>query len=147
MNLSLFVQRLVSMRLRLCAHPIVKVLVSVFFKGQLCGSGDDQWLPVPVPQRSNQIAVHLSDELQRYPLWTDCFAFAVVRATAEVLVSHCSDHAERSLVTLGLALRKRIEVSDLGRGEKHGGGVGTGGDTCAAADAVGSVQGRICGLH
>jgi hypothetical protein len=46
-------------------------------------AGNNQWLPVPVPERLNQIAVHLTDELDGYSLGAYSFAFAMVRATAK----------------------------------------------------------------
>jgi hypothetical protein len=59
-----------------------------------------------MPERSNEVAVQLADELYRDLFGTYRFAFAVIRATAENLVSHCGDHADRPLVALRLTLRE-----------------------------------------
>ena len=85
MRLNLFVTLLVSILLRLCADAVMKLLVRVLHRWQLHNAGNNQWLPVPVPERSNQIAVHLPDELQRYLFGTYRFTFAMVRAAAEVV--------------------------------------------------------------
>ena len=92
----------------------MKMLVRVLRRWQLHNAGDDQWLPVPVPDRSNQIAVHLPDELQRYLFGTYRFTFAMIRAAAEEFVSHRDHHAEGPLVALRLTLRKRVQVSNFG---------------------------------
>jgi len=62
---------------------------------------------------------------------------------AEALLIDSGDHAERSEVALGLALRKRSEVRDLRRREERRGGVGAGGNTGSAADTGGSVHGSV----
>jgi hypothetical protein len=63
---------------------------------------------VAAPCRSNQIAVHLSDELKGYLLGAHRFALAMIRATAEVFVHHRDHHAESPLVALGQTLRQRV---------------------------------------
>ena len=72
-----------------------------------------------MPERSNEIAVQLADELYRDLFGTYRFAFAVIRATAENLASHCGYHAERPLVALRLTLRERVQVSDFSRCKEH----------------------------
>ena len=59
-----------------------------------------------MPERSNEVAVQLADELYRNLLGTYRFAFAVIRATAEELVPHFSYRAECPFVALRLTLRE-----------------------------------------
>src|SRR5262249_21483172 len=89
----------------LCAKTLIELLVRVLRKWLLHNAGDDQWLPVPVPERSNQIAVHRTDELQRYLFGTYRLTFPMVRAAAEELVSHRHHHAEGPLIALRSTLR------------------------------------------
>jgi len=84
----------------------MKMLVSVLAGWQLHNTGNFKRLPAPVPERSNEVAVQLADELNRDLFGTYRFAFAVIRATAEKLVPHCGYHAERPLVALRLTLRE-----------------------------------------
>jgi hypothetical protein len=44
---------------------VMKLLVRVLSRWYLHHTGDDQRRPMPVPNRPNQIAIHLPDELQR----------------------------------------------------------------------------------
>ena len=105
LHLSLFLKMLVSVLLKSCTHALMKLLVRVFGRWQLHNAGNDQRFPVSVPESSNQIAVHISDELQRYPLGAYRFAFAMVRAASEEFISHRGHHAQRPLVALWLTLR------------------------------------------
>src|SRR5258706_10480954 len=98
---------------------VMKLFVSVLAGWQLHNAGNFKRLPVPVPERSNEVAVQLADELDRDLFGTYRFAFAVIRATAENLVSHCRYHAERPLVALRLTLRERVQVSDFSRCKEH----------------------------
>src|SRR5215472_17324436 len=91
----------------------------MLFQWFLHHGGDDQWLAVAAPYRAHQIAVHFTDELQRYLLGADCFTFTMVRATAEPFIGHCDHHAESPLVALGLTLRQRIQMGKLRRSEEH----------------------------
>jgi len=84
-------------------------LVDILVEWVLHNAEDKQWFPVAAPCRSNQITVHLSDELERYLLGAHRFTLAMIRATAEEFVGHRDHHAESPLVTLG----KRVEVSDF----------------------------------
>ena len=97
------------------------LLVGILVKWVLNHAGDHQWFPVPMPDCSHQIAVHLADELEGYFLRTHHCTLAVIRATAEAFVRHRGHHAESPLVALGLTLRKRIEVGEFGGGKKHSG--------------------------
>ena len=63
---------------------------------------------------TEQIAIHLPDELQRNILRADCLAFAVVGARAKHLLFHGDHHAESPLIPLRLALRKGVEMGQLG---------------------------------
>ena len=72
-----------------------------------------------MPERSNEVAVQLADELYRDLFGTYRFAFAVIRATAKELVPHFSYHAECPLVALRLTLRERVQVSNFSRRKKH----------------------------
>jgi hypothetical protein len=109
----------------------------------LYNGGYNQWFPAATPCRSNQIAVHLSDELKGYLLGAHRFTLAMIRATAEVFVHHRHHHAESSLVALGLTLRKGVEVGNFGRSEKHGSCIRAGRDTCSTADACSRVKRSI----
>src|SRR5208337_3808026 len=122
----------------------MRMLVRVLRGWHLENAGDDKWLPVPVPEGSDQIAVHLADEFQRYLFGTYRFTFAVIRAAPKEFVSHRGHHAEGPLVALRLTLRERVQVSNFGRGEKHSGGIRTGGDAGSAPDACGGVKGSVC---
>ena len=84
----------------------MKTFVSALGAWQLHNARNLEWLPVPLPERSNEIAVQLADELYRDLLGAYCFAFAVIRPTTEELVSHCGYHAECPLIALGITLRK-----------------------------------------
>jgi len=86
----------------------------MFVEWLLYNAGDNQWLSVAAPYRSHQIAVHLPDELEGYPLGAYRFTFAMIRATAEPFVRHGDHHAEGPLVALGLTLRQRVEVRNFG---------------------------------
>jgi len=110
---------LLSLLLKLCANLFMKLLVRVLRRRQLHKSGYNEWLSMPVPGRSHQIAVHLPDEFQRYPFGTYGFTFPMVRTAAKQFVSHLGHHAQCSLVALRLTLRKRVQVSYFGRGKKH----------------------------
>jgi hypothetical protein len=112
----------------------------------LNNAGDMQGFPVAVPCRTNQVAVHRSDELERYFLGTRRFTLAMIRTTAEVFVCHGDHHAESPLIALRLTLRKRVEVGNFGGREKHGSSIRTGGDTSSAADAGSSIKRRIRGF-
>ena len=105
---------LCTILLRMRVQALVRLLVGVLGKRQLNHARNDQWLSVPAPDRSNQIAVHLPNELQRYLFGTHCFTLAVIRAASEEFISHRDRHAEGSLIALRLTLRKGVEVSDLG---------------------------------
>src|SRR5208337_4665686 len=122
----------------------MRMLVRVLRGWHLENAGDDKWLPVPVPEGSDQIAVHLADEFQRYLFGTYRFTFAVIRAAPKEFVSHRGHHAEGPLVTLRLTLREGAQVSNFGRGEKHGGRVRAGRDAGSAANACGSVNRSVC---
>jgi hypothetical protein len=106
----------------------------------LSSARDNQGFPVATPYCSNQIAVHRSNELEGDFLGAHGFTLAMIRATAEVFVCHGDDHAESPLIALGLPLRKRVEMSNFGGGEKHSGCIRTSGDTGSAADACSSVH-------
>jgi hypothetical protein len=82
------------------------MFVSVLGNRQLHNTGNLKRLPVPVPERSNKMAIQLANEFYRNLPGTYRFAFAVIRTTAEGLVSHCGYHAERPLVALRLTLRE-----------------------------------------
>src|SRR5262249_16144163 len=98
---------------------VMKTLVSVLGTCQLHNTGNRKRLPVAVPERSNEVAVQPTDELNRDLFRTYRFAFPVIRTTAEQLVSHRGHHAERSLIPLRLALRKGVQMSEFSRGKKH----------------------------
>jgi len=72
-----------------------------------------------MPERPNEVAVQLADELYRDLFGTYRFAFAMICATAEDLVSHGGYHAECPLVALRLTLRERVQVSDFSRCKEH----------------------------
>lgn len=55
---------------------------------------------------ANQVAVHLSDELDGNLLGANRFALAMIGATAEKFVGHGRDHAQRAAIALRLSLRK-----------------------------------------
>jgi hypothetical protein len=83
----------------------MKPLVSVLARRPLHNAGNSQRLSVRVPERPNEVAIQLADELDRNLFGTDGFAFAVIRATTEAFLSHCGYHAERPLIPLRLTLR------------------------------------------
>ena len=83
MRLNLFVEMLLSLLLKLCVRPFMKLLVRVVRRWQLHKTGYNKWLSMPVPSRSHQIAVHLPDEFQRYPFRTYRFTFPMVRTAAK----------------------------------------------------------------
>jgi hypothetical protein len=53
---------------------------------------------------ANQVAVHLSYELNGNFLRANSFALAVVRATPEKLIAHGRDHAQSAAIALRLSL-------------------------------------------
>src|ERR1700682_5205747 len=55
---------------------------------------------------ANQVAVHLSDELEWNFLGANRFTLAVIRATAEEFIGHGRYHAERAAIALRWTLRK-----------------------------------------
>jgi hypothetical protein len=55
---------------------------------------------------ANQVAVHLTNELNRNFLRANSFALAVIRATPEKLIAHGRDHAQSTAVALWLSLRQ-----------------------------------------
>ena len=55
---------------------------------------------------ANQVAVHLSDELDGDFLGANGFAFAMIRATAEEFIGHGRHHAQRATIALRLSLRE-----------------------------------------
>ena len=144
MRLRLFVKMLVSILLKLCDNAVMRLLVRVLRSWQLHNAGNNQWLPMPMPDCSNQIPIHLPDELEGYLLGTYRFTFAMIRAAAKEFISHGDHHAQGPLVTLRLALRERIQMSYFGRGEKHGGCIRAGRDAGSAANACGCVNGSVC---
>ena len=81
--MGLLVNLLLSIHWKLCAYVLMKMLVRVFNRWLLHNAGHHQWLPVPVPDGTNQVAIHLPDELQRYLFGTYCFTFPMIGATAE----------------------------------------------------------------
>ena len=93
-----------------------------------------------MPERSNEVAVQLADELNRDLFGTYRFAFAVIRATAETLVSHCGYHAERPLVALRLTLGERVQVSNFSRGKEHRGCVRASCHAGSAANARSRIE-------
>src|SRR5262249_16631274 len=109
----------------------------------LDNAGDHQGLAVAVPDRAQQIAVHLPDELEGDLLGAYGFTFAMIRATAEAFVRHGDHHAERPLIALKLTLQQRIEINQFRRGEQHDGSIRTGGDARSTADARRRVKRRI----
>ena len=122
----------------------MKLLVSVLRRWQLHNTGNDQWLPVLVPELSDQIAVHFPDKLKRYLFWTHRFAFSMIRAAAKEFVSHRDHHAEGPLAALRLALWERVQVSYFGRGEKHCGCIRAGRDAGSAPNACRCVHRSVC---
>jgi len=86
-------EMLASIRLNLYVNTLMKLRVGVLRRWQLHNTGDDQWLSAPMPDGSNQIAVHLSDELHRYLFRAYCFTLAMIGAAAEQFVSHRDHHA------------------------------------------------------
>src|SRR5258706_11290598 len=95
---------------------------------------------------ANQVAVHLSYELDGNFLGANSFALAVIRATPEKLIAHGRDHAQSTAITLRLSLRQRVEMSHLRGGEKHSSPIGTGSDACAAADAGCRIKNGFRGI-
>jgi hypothetical protein len=67
----------------------------------------------------------------------------MIGAAAEVFTHHRHNHAEGPLITLGLALRKGVEMGNLGGSEKHGCCVRAGSDTCSTSDASRCVKSSI----
>jgi hypothetical protein len=112
----------------------------------LHNAGHNQWFPAAAPCRSNQITIHLSDELKGYLLGAHRFTLAMIRATAKVFVHHRDHHAENPLVALGLTLRKGVEVGNFGGSKKHGGCIRAGCDTGSTADAGSCVKRSIRGF-
>src|SRR5579863_1134684 len=118
-RVSFFRKWPVSIYLQLGANALMQSLVRVLSRWQLHDAGNNQWLPVSVPDRSHQITVHLPDELQRYPFGAYRFAFSMIGAAPEEFILHRGHHAQGPLVALRLPLRQRIQVTDFGRREKH----------------------------
>src|ERR1700744_2672630 len=83
MCLNLSVRLLVNIRMKLRANALMKVLVRVLNRWQLHNAGDHQWLPVPAPDGTTHVAIHLPDELQRYLFGTYCFTLPMIGAAAE----------------------------------------------------------------
>ena len=65
-----------------------------------------EWFPAAPPYSLNQITVHLADELDGYLFGAHGLAFSMIRATTEVFIHHCDNHAESPLITLRLTLWK-----------------------------------------
>src|SRR5882724_11007349 len=97
-----------------------------------------------MPERSNEVAVQLADELYRDLPGTYRFAFTVIGATAEELVPHFSHHAECPFVALRLTLRERVQVSNFSRGKKHRRCIRAGGHAGSAANARSRIKRSIC---
>ena len=91
----------------------MKPLVRVLRTWQLHDAWYDQRLSVPVPERSNQIAIHLPDEFQGYLFGTHRLTFAMIGTAPKQFVSHRDHHAKGPLIALRLALRERVQVSNL----------------------------------
>ena len=62
--------------------------MAILVEWLLHNPGDNQWFPMAARQRTHQIAVHPSDELEGYLLWAHRPTLAMIRATAEVFVGH-----------------------------------------------------------
>ena len=77
-------------------------------------------------------------------LRADGFALELVGAVSEAFCVHLTDHGEGALVFLDLSLGEVVEVGGFCGDEEHGGGVLTGGDACATANAGGGIKGGIC---
>ena len=135
---------MVRILLQLCANTRMRCLVRVLRRRQLHNAGNNQWLPVTVPDRSHQIAVHLPDEFQRYSFGAYRLAFAMIRAASEEFIPHRGHHTHGPVVTLRLTLGERVQVSYFGRGEKHGRCIRAGGDAGSTADTCGCVKGSVC---
>ena len=54
----------------------------------------------------NKVAIHFPNELDGNFLGADCFALAMIRATAEEFIGHGCYHAQRAAIALRLPLRK-----------------------------------------
>src|SRR6476619_3423878 len=67
----------------------------------------------------------------------------MIRAAAETFVRHRNDHVKSPLITLGISLRHRIQMSNFRGGEEHRRGIWTGGNARAAADAGGRIKRSI----
>ncbi len=93
--------------------------------------------------RLDQVAVHASDKLDVDALRTRCHALVVVGAVAESLGIHLRNHLAHPVVALGLPLRQKAEVRDLGRHEQHRRRVGACRDASTATDALGGIHGAI----
>ena len=104
-RLRLFMRMLRSIGVKVWATVLMKLVVRVLGKGELHNARDCQWFSAPVPKRSNQVAIHLPDELQRYLFRAYGLAFRMICTAPKVLVSHGSYHGESSLVALRLTLR------------------------------------------
>lgn len=89
------------------------------------------------------IAVELTNDAGGDFCWANRLAFEVVGAVSEALCVHLFYHGECTAFALGLALWERSEMGHLCADEQHGTGVGTCGDTAAAADARGSLHGAV----
>ena len=93
-----------------------------------------------------QVSVQSGDELERDFLGANGLALGVVGAGPKLLASHGRHHVERSLIPLGLSLRKHVQVGHLGRREKHRRRVRACGHTGRTADAGRGVHGRLGGF-
>src|ERR1700730_13488415 len=87
--------------------------------------------------------VHPGDHLELDLFRTNRFALADVGTSSEFFGVELRNHAKRSLLALGLALRKQSQMSDLRASKQSSGSVGAGRDAGAASDARGRIHGAI----
>src|SRR5437764_1992621 len=90
------------------------------------------------------VAVHAGDEIDGDLFRAHRLALAEHGAAPEVLLHH-PHHVEHALVALGLSLRQKSQVRDLGGGEELRGAVRTLRHAGAALDALRGVHGAL--LH
>ena len=89
------------------------------------------------------VAVQLGNVIHRDTLRAGGLALVLVGAVTEAEGIHLAHHGEHTLVLLGLALGKKVEVSSLGGGEEHGGAVLAAGHAGTTAHACGGVESGV----